>query len=118
MLECLDFDKCWRIFIFSLGLELCPADTGPHYRLKYRSRPNEHIFIGMKQIRDSAGRARVFRLARDGDGLWLDGSWAEPAFEGGVPGTSLFSANLFKSLYFSSDLTSEEFCFLLKLLFW
>ena len=39
-----------------LGLELCPADTGPNYRLKYRNQPlNEWIYMGMKQIADSGG---------------------------------------------------------------
>ncbi|HEY4486843.1 MAG TPA: hypothetical protein VJB70_03895, partial [Candidatus Paceibacterota bacterium] len=62
-----------------LGLELCPVDTGPNYRLKYRNQPlNEWIYIGMKQIADSGGGPNVFRLERHGDGLWLDGHWARP----------------------------------------
>jgi hypothetical protein len=63
----------------NLGLELCPADTGPNYRLKYRNQPlNEWIYMGMKQITDSDGRPNVFRLARHDDGLWLRGHWARP----------------------------------------
>ena len=65
-----------------LGLELCPADTGPNYRLKYRNQPlNEWIYMGMKQITDSDGYPCVFELGRSGDGLWLDGFWARPDYE-------------------------------------
>lgn len=66
----------------TLGLELCPPDTGPNYRLKYRNQPlNEWVRIGMKQIADSGGYPFVFRLVRDGDGLWLDNYWATPGLE-------------------------------------
>lgn len=62
-----------------LGLELCPSDTAPNYRLQYRNQPlGEWFFIGMKQITASGGRPYVFDLGRDGDGLWLGGCWAEP----------------------------------------
>ncbi len=62
-----------------LGLELCPTDTGPNYRLKYRNQPlGEWINVGMKQITDSGGRPIVFELARSGVGLWLGNSWDEP----------------------------------------
>ena len=62
-----------------LGLELCPPDTGPNYRLKYRNQPlHEWIYVGMKQVTDSRGYPYVFRLARDDDGLWLHGGWAGP----------------------------------------
>ena len=68
-----------------LGLELCPADTGPNYRLKYRNQPlNEWIYMGMKQITDSGGNSSVFRLERHDDGLWLCDYWAEPG-DGGHP---------------------------------
>src|SRR3989344_4956196 len=63
-----------------LGLELCPADTGPNYRLKYHNQPlNEWIYIGMKQITGSDGYPLVFKLERYGDGLWLLDTWAGPA---------------------------------------
>lgn len=62
-----------------LGLELCPADTGPNYRLKYRNQPlNEWIYMGMKQITDSVGFPFVFGLGRDNHGLWLHDFWAKP----------------------------------------
>lgn len=62
-----------------LGLELCPADTGPHYRLKYKDQPlNEWIRVAMKQIADSVGNPIVFDLDHDDDGLWLIGNSAKP----------------------------------------
>lgn len=62
-----------------LGLELCPQDTGPHYRLQYQNQPlGEWFYIGMKQIADSGARPDVFVLARRADGLWLYDGWAEP----------------------------------------
>ena len=65
-----------------LGLELCLADTGPNYRLKYRNQPlNEWIYMGMKQITDSDGSPFVFELVRDDGGLWLDALWAGPGIK-------------------------------------
>ncbi|HMO78505.1 MAG TPA: hypothetical protein PKD95_04915, partial [Candidatus Paceibacterota bacterium] len=64
----------------ALGLELCPPDTGPNYRLKYKDQPlGEYVRIGMKQITDSDGRPSVFSLRRRGDGLWLAACWATPS---------------------------------------
>lgn len=65
--------------IEELGLELCPAETGPHYRLKYMNQPmGEWFRIGMKQISARGGYPNVFHLARSGDGLWLDRNWTGP----------------------------------------
>ncbi len=62
-----------------LGLELCPPDTGPNYRLKYQDQSmNEWVYVGMKQIADRDGHPYVFSLGRRGVGLWLDSSWARP----------------------------------------
>jgi hypothetical protein len=62
-----------------LGLELCPPEVGPQYRLQYADQPmDERVCIGMKQITDRDGSPRVFELARGGDGLWLGGDWARP----------------------------------------
>lgn len=62
-----------------LGLELCPPEVGPQYRLKYQDQPlGEWIAIGMKQITDADGGPRVFDVERDEGGLWLDDYWAEP----------------------------------------
>ncbi|MFA5175533.1 MAG: hypothetical protein WC430_03925 [Patescibacteria group bacterium] len=65
-----------------LGLELCPAETGPQYCLQYDNQPtDEYLFIGMKQITASNGSPKVFRLGRDDSGLWLCDGWAKPASE-------------------------------------
>jgi hypothetical protein len=65
--------------IEELGLELCPAETGPHYRLKYVNQPlNEGVYIGMKQITARGGDPSVFDVYCSGGGLWLDGSIADP----------------------------------------
>lgn len=62
-----------------LGLELCPAEVGPHYRLKYRDQPmGEWFWIAMKQIPGRDGRPSVFELDWDEDGLWLFRHWAYP----------------------------------------
>ena len=66
----------------TLGLELCPPDTGPNYRLKYKDQPlNEWVRIGMKQIAGSGGDPHVFHLERHDDGLWLSYDWARPGRE-------------------------------------
>jgi hypothetical protein len=63
----------------ALGLELCPPDTGPNYRLQYKDQPlGEWVRIGMKQITDSGGDPGVFSLDRHDDGLWLGDDWARP----------------------------------------
>lgn len=63
----------------ALGLELCPPDTGPNYRLQYKDQPlGEWVRIGMKQISDYDGNPNVFYLERDDDGLWLSSDWAGP----------------------------------------
>ncbi|MFY9493348.1 MAG: hypothetical protein WAP55_02645 [Minisyncoccia bacterium] len=73
-----------------LGLELCPADTGPNYCLKYRNQPlnqplDEWIYMGMKQITGSDGHPSVFALDRDGGSLWLNDRWARSG-DGREPG--------------------------------
>ena len=68
--------------IKELGLELCPAEVGPQYCLQYINQPNvEFLYIGMKQITNSAGNPSVFGLGRDEDGLWLSSSWTRPGFQ-------------------------------------
>lgn len=60
-----------------LGLELVPAETGLHYRLKYRHR-YEWLFMGMKQISDRYGDPNVLSLSHHGYDLVLTGSRAYP----------------------------------------
>lgn len=79
-----------------LGLELCPSDVGPSLRLQYQDQPLEEGFsIGMKPISVSGGVPNVFYLARDDDGLWLDGYWAGPGR--GWSADSKFAFRLSKS---------------------
>ncbi|MBU2037177.1 hypothetical protein KJ866_03220 [Patescibacteria group bacterium] len=59
-----------------LGLELCPAQVGPHLRLQYPGR--EWMLIAMKRITDRDGNPRVFSLSSDSDKLLLDGYYANP----------------------------------------
>ena len=62
-----------------LGLEFCPAATGPHYRLQYLDQPDgEYLSIGMKPITGSDGNPLVFDLNRNGDQLKLHACRANP----------------------------------------
>lgn len=61
-----------------LGLELCPAEVGPHLRLQYPGK--EWMLIAMKQITDRDGCPNVFYLAWDGDQLGLGGGYARPSY--------------------------------------
>ena len=62
-----------------LGLELCPAEVGPHQRLQDTEQPLGNWYrIAMEQIAGRHGYPSVFDLARDGDGLWLDSDWVGP----------------------------------------
>lgn len=70
-----------------LGLDLCPAETGPHLRLKYekvfkREQPmNEYLYTAMKQITDSAGSLGLFDVARHDVGFWLYNDWTYPTIK-------------------------------------
>lgn len=62
-----------------LGLDLCPAEVGPHLRLQYADQPlGEWVYIAMKPIADRDGNPHVFKLERYEDGLWLSRRWAGP----------------------------------------
>ncbi len=81
-----------------LGLELCPAEVGPHYRLKYTDQPlGEWFYVGMKQISSRGTAPSVFSLVRRDDGLWLDDDWARPADEWGPADGFLFRFRKLKS---------------------
>ncbi len=65
-----------------LGLELCPPDVGPHYRLNYHNQPlGEWMSIGMEPINDSDGHLNVFSVECYYDGLWLRVGWTNPGFQ-------------------------------------
>jgi len=75
----------------SLGLDLCPAEVGPHLRLQYQDQPlGEWFYIAMKQISDRGGSPSVFRLERRGDGLWLRGPWPHPGSRWDLYGEFVF----------------------------
>ena len=62
-----------------LGLDFCPLEVGPYYRLQYTDQPmGELVRIGMKPITGSDGGGRVFIVVRLDDGLWLSGRWTSP----------------------------------------
>ena len=62
-----------------LGLELCPAEVGPHYRLQYTDQPtNERVYVGMEPIPDVDGDSHVFEVGRHGDSVWLGSYWVDP----------------------------------------
>ncbi|MBI4812454.1 hypothetical protein HY798_03390 [Candidatus Falkowbacteria bacterium] len=58
-----------------LGLELCPAEVGPEFRLQYKKdeqSKGEYLFIGMEPMGGSGGRLRICRVSRDDGGEgWL-----------------------------------------------
>jgi len=56
-----------------LGLELCPPEIAPEYRLKYKDQPlHERLFVAMKPIIGSDGEPCIFVLGHNNDGLFLD----------------------------------------------
>jgi len=57
-----------------LALEQCPAEVGPHLRLKYTGR--EWFLIAMKQISDRYGKPNVFHLNSNNAELELSGYYA------------------------------------------
>lgn len=61
-----------------LGLELCPAEVGPHLRLQYPGK--EWMLIAMKQIADRDGDPSVFDLIASGGQLVLRGYNAKPSY--------------------------------------
>ncbi|HEY1074725.1 MAG TPA: hypothetical protein VGE59_03450 [Patescibacteria group bacterium] len=64
-----------------LGLEICPAEVGPHFRLQYpeHEQPmNEWNYVAMKTIAVPGGRPGLFRVERREDGAWLSSSWDDP----------------------------------------
>ena len=69
-----------------LGLELCPAQTGPQLRLQYKDQPmDEYCLIGMKPISCSDGDPSVFSVSRGGGGsrLGADYGWPDYFYDGG-----------------------------------
>jgi len=62
------------------GLELCPAEVGPQFRLQYKDQPtDEWIRVAMEPIFDSVRDPYVFHVVYDHDGRWLSADYARPA---------------------------------------
>jgi hypothetical protein len=62
-----------------LGLELCPAETGPAYRLATPNQAmHETTLVAMKQITGQGGNPGVFSVYRNPSGRWLDAFDASP----------------------------------------
>ncbi len=62
-----------------LGLDLCPPEVGPAYRLQYNDQPvNEYVGIGMTPITGADGSPHVFYVGRREFGSYLYTSWADP----------------------------------------
>ena len=90
-------DKVFKRAI-GLGLELCPPDLGPNYRLLYKDQPmDEWVSIGMKPIADSGGDPRVFDLGHFAYGLQLHDYWANPVLRWYPEIELLFSLSKFES---------------------
>ncbi len=60
------------------GLELCPGEVGPAYRMAHKDQPNEWLRIAMEPITDSDGDLGVFSVHADGGGRWLHGDYGRP----------------------------------------
>jgi hypothetical protein len=61
------------------GLELCPPEVAPEYRLKYKDQPlDERLYVAMRPIISSDGEPRIFVLGHNADGLFLDAIRARP----------------------------------------
>ncbi len=60
-----------------LGLELCPAEVGPHLRLLETDQAyNDYYWVAMEPIVDSSGGRHVFYVSRGSDGgRWLDADY-------------------------------------------
>jgi len=65
----------------AFGLELCPAETGPHMRLVDVNQPRgKEYYIAMKPITDRYDHPtpHIFTLVHREGFLWLDHHWASP----------------------------------------
>lgn len=62
-----------------LGLELCPAEVGPNFRLQYQDQPNdEYLWLAMDTITGADGYPDVWIVYRGHGEVWLDDYWAKP----------------------------------------
>ncbi len=65
--------------IAELGLELCPPEVGPYYRLAHLDQAmDDWVIVGMEPFTNEDGESCVFCVERSSGGLWLNDYWAEP----------------------------------------
>lgn len=63
----------------TFGLELCPAEAGPAYRLHLTNQPMyEYVVVAMKTIADRDAHPRFFSVSRNDDDLWLEDEGCRP----------------------------------------
>lgn len=83
------FERATHSRIGNMALELCRTEVGPHQAIADTKQPlNDVYYIAHEPIADRGGHLRVFSLARDASGLWLDDAWALPGC-GWDPGSRL-----------------------------
>lgn len=79
------FKRIRECRIGNLVLDLCPAEAGPHRRLKDKNQPlGDLYYIAMQQIEDNHRDPRVFALGHDGRILWLTGQLVTPNYRWGL----------------------------------
>lgn len=62
-----------------IGLELCPAEIGPWYRLQTPDQPTgQYVYVGMPPIADADTKPRVFYAGHDHGSRSLGGGLAYP----------------------------------------
>ncbi len=89
-----DFPTTEQIYthIKGLGLELCPAEVGPYYRLQYINQPeDEELYIAMQPITCRRGIPYIFGVYNSMGGKWLYGDKIYPTSEWGEDTNMLFS---------------------------
>lgn len=76
------FERIQHSRIGDMALELCRAEVGPHQRIEDTEQPlDDWYYVVHEPITDRSGDLRVFEVARDARGLWLDARWAGPDYE-------------------------------------
>jgi hypothetical protein len=66
------------------GYDLCPAEVGPQLRLQYQNQPSgEWLIVATEPVTDSGGDPGLFRVYRDNDERYLDGSNGHPGRQWG-----------------------------------
>lgn len=63
----------------SLGYQLCRAEDAVYLRMKYTDQPmGEILYIAMEPLVDISAQKVIFKVVRNGWGLWLHATSAHP----------------------------------------